>query len=621
MKRADIRNVAIVAHVDHGKTTLVDAMLRQSGAFRANQEVAERVMDSMDLEREKGITILAKNTAVRYGGTKINIVDTPGHADFGGEVERGLTMVDGVLLLVDASEGPLPQTRFVLRKTLEARLPVICVINKIDRSDARAAEVVDAVYELFMDLGADEQQIEFPIIYCNARAGQAALLAEDVASSPDLKVLLDLLVERIPAPTYEEDHPFQALVTNLDASPYVGRLALCRIRNGTVRKGDSVAWCRHDGTVQRVRLSEVYVTDALDRVDAPPEGAGPGEIIAVAGIPEIMIGDTLADPDDARQLPVITIDEPSIGMTIGVNTSPLAGKSFAGGVAGHKLTARLIKNRLDAELVGNVSIRVLPTERPDTWEVQGRGELALAILVELMRREGFELTVGKPQVLTKEVRGKVHEPIERVSVDVPEDFMGVVTQLLSLRKGRMETLVNHGTGWCRMEWLVPSRGLIGFRTEFLTETRGTGQLHHVFEGYEPWHGELRTRPNGSMVADRRGPTTAYALTNLQERGAMFAGPGVEVYEGMLVGENARAEDMDVNPTKEKKQTNMRAAASDETVRLVPALQLSLEQALEFIREDECVEVTPSSVRLRKLILDQSERARKRGTSRALRDKV
>jgi len=621
MKRADIRNVAIVAHVDHGKTTLVDAMLRQSGAFRANQEVAERVMDSMDLEREKGITILAKNTAVRYGGTKINIVDTPGHADFGGEVERGLTMVDGVLLLVDASEGPLPQTRFVLRKTLEARLPVICVINKIDRSDARAAEVVDAVYELFMDLGADEQQIEFPIIYCNARAGQAALLAEDVASSPDLKVLLDLLVERIPAPTYEEDHPFQALVTNLDASPYVGRLALCRIRNGTVRKGDSVAWCRHDGTVQRVRLSEVYVTDALDRVDAPPEGAGPGEIIAVAGIPEIMIGDTLADPDDARQLPVITIDEPSIGMTIGVNTSPLAGKSFAGGVAGHKLTARLIKNRLDAELVGNVSIRVLPTERPDTWEVQGRGELALAILVELMRREGFELTVGKPQVLTKEVRGKVHEPIERVSVDVPEDFMGVVTQLLSLRKGRMETLVNHGTGWCRMEWLVPSRGLIGFRTEFLTETRGTGQLHHVFEGYEPWHGELRTRPNGSMVADRRGPTTAYALTNLQERGAMFAGPGVEVYEGMLVGENARAEDMDVNPTKEKKQTNMRAAASDETVRLVPALQLSLEQALEFIREDECVEVTPSSVRLRKLILDQSERARKRGTSRALRDKA
>ena len=621
MKRADIRNVAIVAHVDHGKTTLVDAMLRQSGAFRANQEVADRVMDSMDLEREKGITILAKNTAVKYGDIKINIVDTPGHADFGGEVERGLTMVDGVLLLVDASEGPLPQTRFVLRKTLEARLPVICVINKIDRSDARAAEVIDAVYELFMDLGADEHQIEFPIVYCNARAGQAALEAEDVASTPDLKVLLDLLVERIPAPTFEEDHPFQALVTNLDASPYVGRLALCRIRNGSVRKGDAVAWCRHDGTVERVRLSEVYVTDALDRVDAPPEGAGPGEIIAIAGIPEIMIGDTLADPDDPRQLPVITIDEPSIGMTIGVNTSPLAGKSFTGGVAGHKLTARLIKNRLDTELVGNVSIRVLPTERPDTWEVQGRGELALAILVELMRREGFERTVGKPQVLTKEIRGKVHEPMERVSVDVPEDFMGVVTQLLSLRKGRMETLVNHGTGWSRMEWLVPSRGLIGFRTEFLTETRGTGQLHHVFEGYEPWHGELRTRPNGSMVADRRGPTTAYALTNLQERGAMFVGPGIEVYEGMLVGENARAEDMDVNPTKEKKLTNMRAAASDETVRLVPALQLSLEQALEFIREDECVEVTPSSVRLRKVVLDQSDRARRRATGRAAREKA
>jgi GTP-binding protein len=621
MKRADIRNVAIVAHVDHGKTTLVDAMLRQSGAFRANQEVAERVLDSMELEREKGITILAKNTAVRYGDVKINIVDTPGHADFGGEVERGLTMVDGVLLLVDASEGPLPQTRFVLRKTLEARLPVICVINKIDRSDARPAEVIDAVYELFIDLGADEHQIEFPIVYCNARSGQAALTPEDVDSSPDLKVLLDLLIERIPAPTYEEGHPFQALVTNLDASPYVGRLALCRIRNGAVRKGDSVAWCRHDGSTERVRLSEVYVTDALERVDAPPEGAGPGDIIAVAGIPEIMIGDTLADPDDPRPLPVITIDEPSIGMTIGVNTSPLAGKAVPGAPAGNKLTARLIKNRLDTELVGNVSIRVLPTDRPDTWEVQGRGELALAILVELMRREGFELTVGKPQVLTKEIHGKLYEPMERVSVDVPEDFMGVVTQLLSLRKGRMETMVNHGTGWCRMEWLVPSRGLIGFRTEFLTETRGTGQLHHVFEGYEPWHGELRTRPNGSMVADRRGPTTTYALINLQERGALFVGPGVEVYEGMLVGENARSEDMDVNPTKEKKLTNMRAAASDETVRLVPALQLSLEQALEFIREDECVEVTPGSIRLRKVILDQSERGRRRANARSLRDKA
>ncbi len=616
MQRADLRNVAIVAHVDHGKTTLVDAMLRQSGAFRPNQAVADRVLDSMDLEREKGITILAKNTAVHYGDLTINIIDTPGHADFGGEVERGLTMADGVLLLVDASEGPLPQTRFVLRKTLEARLPVICVINKIDRPDARAKEVVDAVYELFIDLGADEHQIEFPIVYCNARSGQAALAPEDVPGSPDLKVLFDLLVERIPAPTFEEGHPFQALVTNLDASPYVGRLALCRIRNGRVKKGDVVAWCRHDGTVERVRLSEVYVTEALDRVDAPPGGAGPGDIIAVAGIADIMIGDTLADPEDPRPLPVITIDDPTISMTVGVNTSPLAGTAPAGALAGTKLTARLIKGRLDAELVGNVSIRVLPTERPDTWEVQGRGELALAVLVELMRREGFELTVGKPQVLTREINGSRQEPIERVSVDVPTDFMGVVTQLLSLRKGRMATMTNHGhSGWCRMEWLVPSRGLIGFRTEFLTETRGTGQLHHVFEGYEPWLGELRTRPNGVMVADRRGPTTAYALTNLQERGAMFVGPGIEVYEGMIVGENARAEDMDVNPTKEKKLTNMRAAAADDTVRLVPPLQLSLEQALEFVREDECVEVTPAAVRLRKVTLDAAERGRRRAAAR------
>jgi GTP-binding protein len=616
MQRADLRNVAIVAHVDHGKTTLVDAMLRQSGVFRANQEVAERVLDSMDLEREKGITILAKNTAIHYGDLTINIVDTPGHADFGGEVERGLTMVDGVLLLVDASEGPLPQTRFVLRKTLEARLPVICIINKVDRSDARAAEVVDAVYELFLDLGADEHQIEFPIVYCNARSGHAALAADDVAASPDLKVLFDLLIEHIPAPGYEDGHPFQALVTNLDASPYVGRLALCRVRNGRVRKGDTVAWCRHDGSIERVRLSELYMTDGLERVDAPSAGAGPGDIIAVAGIPEIMIGDTLADPEDPRQLPVITIDDPSISMTLGVNTAPLAGRAAAGSVAGTKLTARLIKNRLDAELVGNVSIRVLPTERPDTWEVQGRGELALAVLVELMRREGFELTVGKPQVLTRDINGKLCEPVERVSVDVPEDFMGVVTQLLSLRKGRMETMTNHGhTGWCRMEWLVPARGLIGFRTEFLTETRGTGQLHHVFERYEPWHGELRTRPNGVMVADRRGATTSYALTNLQERGALFVGPGVEVYEGMIVGENARSEDMDVNPTKEKKLTNMRAAAADETVRLVPPLQLSLEQALEFIREDECVEVTPSTVRLRKVVLDAAERGRRRAANR------
>jgi GTP-binding protein len=617
MQRADLRNVAIVAHVDHGKTTLVDAMLRQSGAFRANQDVAERVMDSMDLEREKGITILAKNTAVRYGDLTVNIIDTPGHADFGGEVERGLTMVDGVLLLVDASEGPLPQTRFVLRKALEARLPVILVINKIDRPDARPAEVVDAVYELFMDLGADESQIEFPIVYTNAKTGRAALAPDDVADSPDLKVLLDLLVEHIPAPSYEEGHPFQALVTNLDASPYVGRLALCRVRNGHVRKGDSVAWCRHDGTTQRVRLSELYVTEALDRVDAPAEGVGPGDIIAVAGIPEIMIGDTLADADDPQPLPVIAVDEPSISMTLGVNTSPVAGATIDGATPGTKLTARLIKSRLDAELVGNVSIRVLSTERPDTWEVQGRGELALAVLVEIMRREGFELTVGKPQVLTREIGGKLHEPMERVSVDVPDDYMGVVTQLLSLRKGRMETMANHGSGWCRMEWIVPSRGLIGFRTEFLTETRGTGQLHHVFDGYEPWQGDLRTRPNGSMVADRRGPTTAYALTNLQERGAMFVGPGVEVYEGMIVGENARSEDMDVNPTKEKKLTNMRTSSSDHTIPLVPARQLSLEQALEFIRDDECVEVTPSTVRLRKTVLPAADRARAAGRGRKL----
>ena len=603
--RTDLRNVAIVAHVDHGKTTLVDAMLRQSGAFGSHQELTDRVLDSTDLEREKGITILAKNTAVRYGGVTINIIDTPGHADFGGEVERGLTMVDGVMLLVDASEGPLPQTRFVLRKALEARLPVILVVNKVDRPDARTTEVVDEVYELFIDLDADEGQIEFPILYCNARAGQAASTPEEVAGGGDLKVLFELLLERIPAPTYDDEHPFQALVTNLDASPYVGRLALCRVRHGRVRKGQQVAWCRKDGTVERVKLSELYLTDALQRVDAGPEGAGPGDIIAVAGLPEVTIGETLADPDDPRPLPVITIDEPSLSMTVGVNTSPLAG------LEGSKLTARQIKSRLDQELVGNVSIRVLATERPDTWEVQGRGELALAVLVELMRREGFELNVGKPQVLTRQIDGKLHEPVERVSVDCPDTYLGVVTQLLSLRKGRMETIVNHGTGWIRMEWLVPSRGLIGFRTEFLTETRGTGQLHHVFERFEAWHGELRTRPSGSLVADRRGPTTTYALLNLQERGAMFIGPGIEVYEGMIIGENARSEDMDVNPTKERKLTNMRSSTSEELVRLIPALHLSLEQALEFIREDECVEVTPASVRLRKVALDQASRARRR----------
>ena len=597
--RDDLRNVAIIAHVDHGKTTLVDAMLWQTGAFRANQEVAERVMDSNDLEREKGITILAKNTAVGYGDVKINVVDTPGHADFGGEVERGLTMVDGVLLLVDASEGPLPQTRFVLRKALEAHLPVILVVNKVDRPDARIAEVVDEVYELFLDPDAEEHQIEFPIVYTNARVGWASLDADTAGS--DLKPLFELMLEHIPAPTFDPDHPLQALVTNLDASPYVGRLALCRVQHGTMRKGAPVAWCRLDGPVERVRVTELYVTEALERVDA--ESAGPGEIIAIAGLPEVTIGETLADPDDPRPLPAITVDEPSLGMTIGINTSPLAGQD------GNRLTARQVLGRLEAELVGNVSLRVLPTERPDTWEVQGRGELQLAVLVETMRREGFELTVGKPQVVTREIDGKLHEPVERVAIDVPEDYLGVVTQLVALRKGRLEQMVNHGTGWVRMEYLVPARGLIGFRTEFLTETRGTGILHHVFDGYEPWFGELRTRPNGVLVADRRGMTTTFALLNLEARGQLLVGPGVEVYEGMIVGENARPDEMDVNPTKDKHLTNMRAAGSDNTVRLTPHRVLSLEQALEFIDEDECVEVTPNTIRLRKVVLDASARAR------------
>ncbi len=597
--REDLRNVAIVAHVDHGKTTLVDAMLWQTGAFRAGSEVTERVLDSMDLEREKGITILAKNTGVNYGGVKINIVDTPGHADFGGEVERGLTMVDGVLLLVDASEGPLPQTRFVLRKALEARLPVILVVNKVDRADSRIAEVLDEVYELFLDLDADEHQIEFPILYANARAGWAST-DPDIEGS-DLKPLFETLLEHIPPPQYEDGHPLQALVTNLDASPYVGRLALCRVMHGVVRRGQQVAWCRADGSIEPAKITELYVTEALDRV--PADEAGPGEIIAVAGLPEITIGETLADPDDPRPLPVSHFDDPSLSMTIGINTSPLAGQD------GDKVTARLVKARLDQEIVGNVSIRVLPTERPDTWEVQGRGELQLAVLVEMMRREGYELTVGKPQVVTRVVSGKVHEPVERLAIDVPEDYLGVTTQLLALRKGRMEHMVNHGTGWVRMEYLVPARGLIGFRTEFLTETRGTGLLHHVFERYEPWHGELRTRPTGSLVADRGGMTTSFALLNLQERGSMFVGPGAEVYEGMIVGENSRSEDMNVNPAKEKKLTNMRSSTAEELVRLIPPRELSLEQALEFIREDECAEVTPKSVRLRKVVLDQTDRVR------------
>ena len=604
--REDLRNVAIVAHVDHGKTTLVDAMLWQSGAFRANETVAERVMDSTDLEREKGITILAKNTSVRYAGVKLNIIDTPGHADFGGEVERGLTMVDGVLLLVDASEGPLPQTRFVLRKALEAQLPVILVINKVDRPDARIAAVVDEVYELFLDLDADEQQIEFPIVYTNARAGWAAL--EEGVEGVDLSPLLDLLLERIPAPVHDPQHPLQAHVTNLDASPYVGRLALCRVRHGVIRNGQQIAWCRADGHIERVTVSELYVTEALDRIDAPE--AGPGEIIAVAGLPEVTIGETLADPEDPRPLPVITVDEPSLSVVIGINTSPLAGQD------GSRLTARQLRARLDQELIGNVSIRVHETGRPDAWEVHGRGELQLAVLVELMRREGFELTVGQPQVLTREIDGKLHEPVERLAIDVPEDYVGVITQLLALRKGRLEQMVNHGTGWVRMEYQVPARGLIGFRTEFLTETRGTGILHHVFDGWQPWAGGMRTRPTGALVADRRGHTASFALFGLQERGTLFVGPGEEVYEGMIVGENARSDDLDVNAVKEKHLTNIRSSTADVLVRLVPARKLSLDQALEFLREDECVEVTPGAVRLRKVELEKGARAKLARRARA-----
>ena len=604
--RDDIRNVAIIAHVDHGKTTLVDGMLLQSGAYTAHQQeegaVTDRVMDSMDLEREKGITILAKNTAVRRKDLLINIIDTPGHADFGGEVERGLSMVDGVALLVDASEGPLPQTRFVLRKALALNMPVILIINKVDRSDARIAEVVDETYELFLDLDATEEQIDFPIVYCQAKTGQASLNRPENGTSPDspdLEPLFEVIKNTIPAPRYTEGAPLQAHVTNLDASPYLGRLALCRIFNGTMTKGQTVAWCKKDGTVERVKLTELLGTEALERVSI--ESAGPGEIVAIAGIPEIFIGETLADPEDPRPLPLMTIDEPSISMTIGINTSPMAGRS------GKKLTARQVKDRLDKELVGNVSIRVETTERPDTWEVQGRGELQLAILVEVMRRENFELTVGKPQVVTRLVDGKIHEPMERLTIDTPSDYQGVLIQLMALRKGRLEQMVDHGTGWTRMEYIVPARGLIGFRTEFLTETRGTGLLHHVHERYEPWHGDIRTRPSGSLVADRSGPTTGFALANLQERGTMFVPPGTEVYEGMIVGENSRADDMDVNATKEKKLTNMRQSSSDVLVPLIPHKELSLEQALEFCREDECVEVTPSKVRIRKVILNQGDR--------------
>ena len=597
--RPDLRNVAVIAHVDHGKTTLVDALLRQSGVFRANEEVAERIMDSMDLEREKGITILAKNAAVRRGDVKINIVDTPGHADFGGEVERALTMVDGVILLVDSAEGPRPQTRFVLRKALEAGLAIVLVVNKIDRPDARIAEVIDETYELFLDLDATEDQIEFPIVYTDARAGTATL--DPAVPGTNMDPFFDVVIENVPPPSYDEDAPLRVHVTNLDASPYLGRIAICRIDSGTLKRGAAVAWCRTDGSIQPARIATLTLTEDLGQVDV--EEAGPGEIAYVSGIDGVTIGETLADPADPRPLPVITVDEPTLSMAIGVNTSPVAGSD------GTKLTARQIKARLDVELVGNVSIRVLPTERPDTWEVQGRGELQLAILVETMRREGFEMTVGKPAVLLREIDDTLHEPTERLSIDVPEEHVGAVTQMLGERKARLDDMTNHGTGWVRLDYVVAARALIGFRTEFLTETRGTGMLHHVFEGWEPWMGDLRIRKVGSIVADRRGVATPYAITGLQERTTLFIGPTEEVYGGMIVGQNPRAEDMDVNICREKKLTNVRASSSDDTIRLTPPRRLSLEQALEYIADDECVEVTPAVVRLRKVELDAGARAR------------
>jgi GTP-binding protein len=612
-KRDELRNVAIIAHVDHGKTTLVDAMLTQSGAFSEHQKEGEnrdRVMDSMDLEREKGITILAKNTSIRRGAQTVNIIDTPGHADFGGEVERGLEMVDGVILLVDASEGPLPQTRFVLRKALEKNLPVILVINKVDRPDSRIPEVVDEAYGLFMDLDANDDQIEFPVVYASAKAGRASMNRPENGVMPDrenLDALFEVIFNTIPAPVYHEGAPLQAHVTNLDSSPYLGRLALCRIREGVIKKGENVMWMKTDGTSERVKIAELLITNGLERV--PAQEAGPGDIVAIAGIETITLGETLADLEKPHALPLIIVDEPSISMTIGINTSPIAGQE------GKLLTARQVKNRLDAELIGNVSLRVLNTERPDTWEVQGRGELQLAVLVEIMRREGFELTVGKPQVVVKTVDGKLQEPMERLSIDIPDDYLGVVTQLMALRKGRMEQMVNHGTGWIRMDYKVPSRGLIGFRTEFLTETRGTGLLHHVFDGYENWNGEIRTRLSGSLVADRRGTVTAYAVDGVQERGVIFLEVGTEVYEGMIVGENSRTEDMDVNIVREKKLTNMRSSGADDANRIIPPRLLNLEQALEFCREDECVEVTPKHVRVRKTILDQNERARNVGRAK------
>jgi len=597
--RADRRNVAIVAHVDHGKTTLVDAMLQQTGAYRANQEVVDRVMDSLDLEREKGITIMAKQTAVEYRGVRVNIVDTPGHADFGGEVERTLRMVDAVLLLVDASEGPLPQTRYVLRKALAMRLPVVVCVNKVDRADARPAEVVHEVEELFLDLDADEHQIDFPILYTNARSGQAGPRPDELAA--DLGPLFEAIVATTPAPVYEPGHPLQFLVTNLDADPYVGRLAVGRVWQGELHLGDRVVVAKGDGTLAPAKVTKLLGATGLSRSEV--DEAGPGDIVAVAGLGDVTVGETVSDPDDPRPLPLVTIDEPSLSMEFGVNTSPFAGNE------GTYLTSRHLKERLDREALGNVAIRVLPTHSPDTFELQGRGELQLAVLVEQMRREGYELQVSKPEVITRTVGGRVHEPYEAVTLDVPEEFVGVVTQGLSLRRGRMTNLVNHGTGWVRLEFRVPARGLVGFRSALLTETRGTAILHHLFDGFDEWAGEIQHRLTGVLVADRIGATSGYALDQLQERGELFVGPGTEVYEGMIVGENARADDIDVNPTREKQKTNIRTHAADEAIRLVPPRQLSLEQALEFIAVDELVEVTPRSTRLRKRVLDAATRGR------------
>ena len=620
--REDLRNVAIVAHVDHGKTTLVDAMLRQTNSFDAHAEVDDRVMDSNDLEREKGITILAKNTAITYEGEHakngpivINVVDTPGHADFGGEVERALSMVDGVVLLVDSSEGPLPQTRFVLRKALEAKLPVILAVNKTDRPDARIEEVEGEAQDLLLGLASDLSEdnpeidvdavLDVPTVYLSGRAGAASHTRPADGELPDnetLEPLFETILERVPAPTYDDTHPLQAHVTNLDSSPFLGRIALLRVHNGWIKKGQNVAWVKHDGTVANVRITELMLTKALTRYSA--EQAGPGDIVAIAGIEDITIGETIADAEDVRPLPTITVDEPAISMTIGANTSPLVGK-----VKGHKLTARMIKDRLDRELIGNVSLKVVDTERPDAWEVQGRGELALAILVENMRREGFELTVGKPQVVTKQVDGKTHEPYEHLTIDTPEEHLGAITQLLAARKGRMENMVNNGTGWVRMEFIVPSRGLIGFRSEFMTLTRGTGIANAIAHGYGEWAGVITTRNNGSIVADRSGVVTPFAIINLQERMSFFVQPQAEVYEGMVIGENSRSEDMDVNITKEKKLTNMRSANADTFESMTPPRQLTLEECLEFAREDECVEVTPEDVRIRKVVLDANARAR------------